>query len=64
MYENTQKIWQNQYMYCLLKFVNADKNQDVSETVAAFFVRRISHSWITLLVAPIGVQNGWKKDIH
>lgn len=44
----------------LLKLVNADKNQDVRLTLVESFVLSISSSWITLLKAPIGVQNGWK----
>lgn len=48
----------NIYSFFLLKLVNADKNQVVRLTVAEFFDRRISNNWITLLVAPIGVQNG------
>lgn len=42
----------------LLKLVNADKNQDVRLTLVESFVLSISSSWITLLKAPIGVQNG------
>lgn len=41
-----------------LKLVKADKNHVVRLTVAESFVLRISNNWSTLLVAPIGVQNG------
>lgn len=45
-----------------LKFVNADKNHVMRLTVVESCVRTISTSWMILLVAPIGVQKGWKTD--
>lgn len=44
----------------LLKLVKADKNHVIKLTVAASLFRIISANCITLLVAPIGVQNGCK----
>lgn len=45
----------------ILKLVKADKNHVVRLTVVESFERIISMSCSTLLVAPIGVQNGWIK---
>lgn len=45
----------------LLKLVKADKNHVVRLTVVESLERRISISWMILLVAPIGVQNGCEK---